>query len=93
MKAIGQMMVIASAILAGASLDGWAQDWFGFWGLVGRLAFFTGTFLLGLWLEKKHYERKRTRVKHRKAVKSKRAKRMAVLKALKNNKSKAICHS
>lgn len=51
MKYIGQMMVITSAILAGASLDGWAQDWFGFGGLCIRLAIFSGTFLLGVWLE------------------------------------------
>ncbi len=66
-------MVISSAILAGACLDGWAQEWFGFWGLVGRLAFFAGTFLLGLWLEHRATKRKRARVRSKASYSGSRA--------------------
>ena len=84
MRYIGQTIVIASAILAGASLDGWRCGWFGFGGLCIRLAVFSCIFVAGLVIEHKAYRRKKTKRKNRLNGSS---------TGSKNNKYSVICHS
>ena len=79
MRMLGQMRVISAIILSGASLDGYAQEWFGFGGLCIRLMVFAGMLVLGLLIESKAEQRKR-------------AKRVAARKAQNNKQYQIIYH-